>query len=125
MRKGGGIPAFRIAHAALSVNTFQHEKREENVEHHPERDKHGVEPCRHRSFDMEVETVNISGNIRRKREEAGVTQAELATKVGVTQSMLCQIERGTKACSMPLGAEIAHALGCDVADLFDDTDRPA
>ena len=29
MRKGGDSPAIRIAHAALSVNTFQHEKREE------------------------------------------------------------------------------------------------
>lgn len=104
----------------MSVNIFQYEKREENVEHHPEWDKHGVEPCRHRSFDLEVETVNISGNIRRKREEAGVTQAELATKVGVTQSMLCQIERGTKACSMPLGAEIARALGCKIEDILDD-----
>lgn len=64
--------------------------------------------------------MNISGNIRRKREEAGVTQAELATKVGVTQSMLCQIERGTKACSMPLGAEIARALGCKIEDILDD-----
>ena len=69
--------------------------------------------------------MSIGGNIRRKREEAGTTQVELAARVGVTQSMLCQIERGTKACTMALGAEIARALGCDVSELFEETDRPA
>lgn len=39
--------------------------------------------------------MNIGGNIRRKREEAGVKQVELAERVGVTQNMLCQIERGS------------------------------
>ena len=42
----------------------------------------------------------------------GMTQAELAEKINVTQSMLCQIERGTKAPSWPLGTEIAVELNC-------------
>lgn len=32
--------------------------------------------------------------------------------------MLCQIERGTKVPSLPLGKEIADALGCGVEDLL-------
>jgi DNA-binding XRE family transcriptional regulator len=57
-------------------------------------------------------------NIKAKREEAGMQQVDLAAKVGVTQSMICQIERGTKACSMQLGVEIAEALGCEISDLI-------
>ena len=41
----------------------------------------------------------------------GMTQAELAEKINVTQSILCQIERGTKAPSWPLGTEIAAFIG--------------
>lgn len=62
--------------------------------------------------------IDFGGNIRRLRQEAGVTQAELAQRVCITQSMLCQIERGTKACSIALGAEIATALERDITDLF-------
>ena len=47
----------------------------------------------------------------------GMTQAELAEKINVTQSMLCQIERGTKAQSWPLGTEIAVELNCALNDL--------
>ena len=62
--------------------------------------------------------MNIGMNIKAKREEAGMQQVDLAAKVGVTQSMICQIERGTKACSMQLGVEISEALGCKISDLI-------
>ena len=47
-----------------------------------------------------------------------MTQKQLAEKVFVDQSMICQIERGTKTPSLPLGKEIADALGCNVDDLL-------
>lgn len=62
--------------------------------------------------------MNIGLNIKAMREEIGMNQVELAEKVGVSQSMICQIERGTKACTMQLGAEIANALGCEIGDLL-------
>ena len=62
--------------------------------------------------------MNVGKNIRALREKAEMTQVELAEKIGITQSMLCQIERGTKACSIPLGAEIAAVLGCEINDLL-------
>lgn len=65
--------------------------------------------------------IDFGGNIRRLRQEAGVTQTELARRVCITQSMLCQIERGTKACSMALGAEIAAALERDITALYSTT----
>lgn len=66
--------------------------------------------------------MNVGMNIRAMREKIGMQQAELAEKTGVTQSMICQIERGTKSCSVQLGADIAGVLGCEIGDLIKPTD---
>lgn len=62
--------------------------------------------------------MSVGENIRRIREEKGMRQVELAKKVQITQSMLCQIERGTKNPSLQIGREIAQILGCDIEELF-------
>lgn len=64
--------------------------------------------------------MNISASIKAKRLECGLTQKELADKVGVDQSMICQIERGTKSPTLALSVEIADALGCDVCEFTKD-----
>ena len=64
--------------------------------------------------------MNISASIKAKRRECGLTQKELADKVGVDQSMICQIERGTKSPTLALSVEIAAALGCDVCEFTKD-----
>ena len=64
--------------------------------------------------------MNVGRNIKAIREKAGMQQTELAEKVGVSQSMICQIERGTKGCSIQLGAQIAEALGCEINELLTD-----
>ena len=61
--------------------------------------------------------MSIGLNIRALREQAGLTQKELAEKVFVTQVLLCQVERGSKACSLPLALEIAKALNCTINDI--------
>ncbi len=62
--------------------------------------------------------MNVGRNIRNLREHRGITQVQLAEKVGITQAMLCQIERGTKNPSLQVGAEIAKSLSCKVDDLL-------
>lgn len=62
--------------------------------------------------------MNIGKNIKLLRIKADMQQVELANRLGISQSMLSQIERGTKACSMQLGADIAEALDCKVEDLL-------
>lgn len=64
--------------------------------------------------------MNVGENIRRKREQAGLTQAYVAEQAGVTQAMLCQIERGTKNPSLQLSAEIAKILSCSLESLLAD-----
>lgn len=62
--------------------------------------------------------MNIGTNIKERRCAIGMTQKELAEAVGVEQSMICQIERGTKTPSMPLGKQIADVLGCSIDSLL-------
>lgn len=63
--------------------------------------------------------MNVGAAIRHIREKRGMTQATLAEKINVTQSMLCQIERGTKTPSLPLSIEIAEALSCTLNELIE------
>lgn len=62
--------------------------------------------------------MSVAENIKIKRVEKGMTQTELAGIVQVDQSMICQIERGTKVPTILLANEIARALGCTVDDFL-------
>lgn len=56
--------------------------------------------------------------LKELRQRKGMTQADLARIVGVTQSLVAQWERGA---SMPSAAklpEIAKALDCTIDELF-------
>lgn len=64
--------------------------------------------------------MSVGTNIRRLREAKDVTQAWLAERAGISQAMLCQIERGTKNPSLQVSSEIANALGCAIEDLLND-----
>jgi len=62
--------------------------------------------------------MNIGETIKAMRESKNIKQVELAEKVGIAQAFLCQIERGTKTVSLPLGKQIADVFGCTVDDLI-------
>ena len=64
--------------------------------------------------------MNLGENIRRIREEKGLTQAYVAKQSGITQAMLCQIERGTKNPSLQVGKEIANILDCGIDNLLEE-----
>lgn len=61
--------------------------------------------------------MSVGENIKNRRESAEMTQEELAAKVGVTHSMICQIERGSKSPTIGLGKAIADVLGCTLDEL--------
>ena len=63
--------------------------------------------------------MSVGAKIRQIRLGKDMTQALLAEQVGITQAMLCQIERETKNPSLQVGREIAKALGCQIEDLFE------
>ena len=67
--------------------------------------------------------MSIGRNILRMREKQGMNQTQLAKEVGITQSAICQIEKGIRNPSLQVGSEIARALGCSVEDLLDEGER--
>lgn len=61
--------------------------------------------------------MGVGDNIKRLREAKGISQRQLAREAGVSQPLLCQIERGTKNPSLPVGLALAAALGVKVERL--------
>ncbi len=63
--------------------------------------------------------MTVGEKVRERRKELELSQQQLADAVHVGQSMICQIERGTKSLSIGLGAEIARVLGCRLEDFLE------
>lgn len=63
--------------------------------------------------------------IRRARVRAGLTQAELAQRVGRDQSEISRIEAGKTALTVPLLLRLARALGVPPGALLDENRRQA
>ena len=62
--------------------------------------------------------MNIGENIKRIREEKGITQAELARGVNLTSPAINQYERGTKIPTLITAYFMAEYLGCSVLDFL-------
>jgi putative transcriptional regulator len=52
------------------------------------------------------------------RKQMGISQADLARRVGISQSYLCRIEQGERITPTPLSLAIADALDSSVEQLF-------
>ena len=52
----------------------------------------------------------IGRRIRRRRQELGLLQRELAARIGVSESFIGQVERGYKCCSAESVARLSRAL---------------
>ena len=57
-------------------------------------------------------------NIKERREQLGISQKELAEKVGMSQSFLCDIEQGRSKPSIDTALKIAEALNIDDIKFF-------
>lgn len=69
--------------------------------------------------------MSVGANIRARREAAGLSQAYVAAQAGISQAMLCQIERETKNPSLQISKEISDVLCCKLDDLLDDQQKGA
>lgn len=61
--------------------------------------------------------MDIGENCRRLRKKQGMSQAQLADKVGVRAAMISYIEAGTKTPSVGLCIDISNILGVTINDL--------
>lgn len=66
--------------------------------------------------------MKIGENIKNRRKALGMMQVDVAELVGVTQPLICEIERGRKNPSFTVAEAIAELLHCSVEDLTEGTD---
>lgn len=64
--------------------------------------------------------LSISANLKRVREEKGVTQAEVAAKVGITQAACVQFEKGIRIPNAVTLKAIADALEVPIESLYEE-----
>tara|TARA_R110002051_G_scaffold225076_3_gene288025 strand:+ start:1421 stop:1648 length:228 start_codon:yes stop_codon:yes gene_type:complete len=70
---------------------------------------------------MDQDSLSRLGQrLRDRRQALGWTQEELATHAGIDRSYIGGVERGRRNLTFTVLCQIAHALGCDVADLTHD-----
>ena len=62
--------------------------------------------------------ASLLNNIRRLRFERGMTQEELALRVGVSRQTIMSIERGTTNPSVLLAYKVSMALQTPVTEVF-------
>jgi putative transcriptional regulator len=63
-------------------------------------------------------THDLRNEVRKHRQAGGLTQQELAEKVGVTRQTVLSIEKGKYTPSVALALNLAAVLGVRVEDLF-------
>ncbi|MCK4860050.1 MAG: helix-turn-helix transcriptional regulator [Candidatus Omnitrophica bacterium] len=62
-------------------------------------------------------TIDIGSKLKARREQMDLTQLELAKKIKVSESYICQIENG-KMVSIKKLEQLAMVLGCKAKDLL-------
>ena len=67
---------------------------------------------------MRAVAERLANRIKEKRAELGLTQAELAERVGVTRKTVNTVENGVFVPSALLALKLAKALSVPVEELF-------
>ncbi|WP_243336999.1 helix-turn-helix domain-containing protein [Anaeromyxobacter soli] len=67
----------------------------------------------------------LGRRVAERRKAAGLTQAQLAERLGVTTETVSRLERGAVVPSLARLEAFASALGVDLSDLFRVADRDA
>lgn len=62
-------------------------------------------------------------SILTQRKKNNISQRDLAKKVGLTDSAICQYELGKRNPSIPILKKIAGVLNCTVDDLIKEEDK--
>ncbi len=75
-----------------------------------------------RVFDFEkgFKMVDIGKNIKRLRQERGITQADLASALGVTCQAVSKWETSSNAPDIALIPKIAELFGISISELFEE-----
>jgi DNA-binding XRE family transcriptional regulator len=80
---------------------------------------------RRRGYESAGRAIRLALEIRALREAKGLSQRELAERVGTTQSAIARLEAGRVSPSLPTLDRVAAALGAEVTITINDLDRLA
>ncbi|MGC1513913.1 MAG: helix-turn-helix transcriptional regulator [Acidimicrobiales bacterium] len=72
-------------------------------------------PERRRGYEKTGRAIPLAMEIRALREARGLSQRELAERVGTTQSAIARLEGGNISPSLPTLDKIAEALGAELS----------
>ena len=67
--------------------------------------------------------TRVTNSVRALREAAGLTQAELAARVGVTRQTLIAIEAGRYSPTLELAFQLVREFGVGLDDAFQYPER--
>lgn len=62
--------------------------------------------------------LTFGEKLKKMRELKGLTQTELADRIGIKQPMIVRYEQNTLDCSIRIAQSLAKALGCELKDLI-------
>lgn len=71
-----------------------------------------------------VRPTRVTNSLRALREAAGLTQAEVARRVGVTRQTLIAIEQGRYSPTLELAFQLCHVYGVRIDDAFSYPEEP-
>ena len=78
-------------------------------------------PERRHGYDSAGRAIRLAVEIRALREKKGLSQRQLAERVGTTQSAIARLEGGRISPSLPTLDRIAAALGAEITVTITDT----
>jgi len=68
--------------------------------------------------DLIYEGMIVQNLVKHYREKLGITQAELARRVNVTEDYISMIERAERSPGFSLSIRISKELNADIKDIF-------
>ena len=68
--------------------------------------------------------LDLARRVRQRREQSGLTQTELAARMGSSQSRVAKIETAEPGVSLDLSFRAYFALGGSLTDLAESTAKP-
>ena len=79
-------------------------------------------PARRRGYERAGRSIRLAMEIHELREKRGLSQRELAERLGTTQSAVARLEAGNVSPSLPTLDKVADALGVELVVSFVDLD---
>lgn len=80
-------------------------------------------PARRRGYERAGRAIRLAMEIHDLRQKRGLSQRELAERLGTTQSAVARLEAGNVSPSLPTLDKVAEALGVELVVSFVDIDE--